>query len=446
MQRMVAALIAFCLLINQSATPAAAQDAVHEARIAAEAAHAIVRGSLNAATAQQHVPGYTTTPSESALFGRPDLADAAAERLAACSAAPLDPTCQALLGAITSANTPRTAVPATDPVVAAARAVAREPAQELGSLSTYYTGCTSIDGALTGDCPDDAFCLGEVCFSTAYLQDADFSQAMAVMEATRQAGIYLDPETLQVFQGEGNRCRDRLFNNCCSADASGAGMTNQSLFGTGSRLVYDVLMNADNRRFVYQGMSALLTGSGYSGAFTSYGVTVAVNGATLPTGAVTVFSGQSIVIAFNPWALAIAVVIYVVMSMMSCSEDEGLLAMKEGANLCHSVGSYCSSCIRALGSCVSCIERTTGKCCFNSLLARIINEQARQQFGKGWGDARNPDCSGFTVEQLQAMDFSAMDLTEFYASIVPVMPDAEAIRDANADRIAECYYGQGLCP
>ena len=42
---------------------------------------------------------------------------------------------------------------------------------------------------------------------------------------------------MQVFKGEGKRCRDRLFKNCCYSDSAGAGMTNQSLFGTGSRLV-----------------------------------------------------------------------------------------------------------------------------------------------------------------------------------------------------------------
>ena len=41
------------------------------------------------------------------------------------------------------------------------------------------------------------------------------------------------------------------------------------------------------------------------------------------------------------------------------------------------------------------------KCCFNSMLARIVNEQGRAQVGKGWGGAQSPDCSGFTVAQLQ---------------------------------------------
>lgn len=295
------------------------------------------------------------------------------------------------------------------------------------------------------NCPANVYCLGVNCFNTSYTNDTDFARSMSLMEAAREAGVYLDTNAMQVFKGEGNQCRDRLLKNCCYTDSAGAGMTNQSLFGTGSRLVFDVLMNADNREFLYQGAQALLLGGGFGGSFTTYGVTVAVNGAALPTGSAVLYSGQSVVVAFDPWSLAIAVVIYIAMSMTSCNADEGKLAMKEGAGLCRSIGTWCSSCIRILGKCVSCIEHTTGKCCFNSKLARIINEQGRAQVGKGWGSGRNPDCSGFTIAQLQSLDFSAMDLTEFYASIVPTLPNPGAIQGNNSSRLTTCYYGQGKC-
>ncbi len=295
------------------------------------------------------------------------------------------------------------------------------------------------------NCPSNVFCLQGNCYDISHANDADFARSMSMLEAAREAGVYLDTDRMQVFKGEDNRCRDRLLRNCCYADNAGAGMTNQSLFGTGSRLVYDVLMNAENRQFIYQGMSALLMGGGFSGTFTTYGVTVAVNGAALPAGSVAVYSGQSLVVAFDPWSLVIAVIIYVVMSASSCDEEEGKLAMKEGAGLCHAVGTYCSSCIRVLGSCVSCITHTTRKCCFNSMLARIVNEQGRTQVGKGWGSAQNPDCSGFTVAQLQSLDFAAMDLSEFYASLVPTLPNVATLQGQSSGRIPTCYYGQGRC-
>lgn len=312
--------------------------------------------------------------------------------------------------------------------------------------NTYRCPLTPGATVTASNCPANVFCIAGNCFNTTYTNDADFARSMSFMEAAREAGVYLDTDRMQVFKGESNRCRDRLLKNCCYADSAGAGMNNQSLFGTGSSLVYDVLMNAENQEFIKQGMQALLLGGGFSGSFTTYGVTVAVNGAALPAGSVVLYSGDSLVLAFDPWSLAIAVVIYIVMSMMSCNEDEGLLAMKEGARLCHTVGTWCSECISAFGNCVTCIEHTTSKCCFNSKLARIVNEQGRLQVGKTWGRARRPDCSGFTIAQLQSLDFAAMDLSEFYASIAPSLPNVGTIQGNNAARATTCYYGQGKCP
>jgi len=318
-----------------------------------------------------------------------------------------------------------------------------------GACEIYEDGYSCPVSAQTltaaSNCPTDVFCLNGNCFDIRAPKDPDFARSMSLLEAGREAGVYLDTDRMQVFKGEDNRCRDRLLKNCCYADSAGAGMTNQSLLGTGSRLVYDVLMNAGNREFLVQGMSAMLSGAGFNGSFTTYGVTVAVNGTALPAGSSVLYAGESVVLAFDPWSLAIAVLLYVAMSMLSCNENEGKLAMKEGARLCRTIGTWCSSCIRILGRCVSCIEHTTSKCCFNSVLARIVNQQGRVQVGKGWGTAQNPDCSGFSVTQLQTLDFGAMDLSEFYASLVPNLPNVEALQAQGSSRVPSCYYGQGRC-
>jgi conjugal transfer mating pair stabilization protein TraN len=310
---------------------------------------------------------------------------------------------------------------------------------------TYTCPIPAHTTTSASNCPGSVFCFQGSCFDISRPDDADFGRSMSMLEAAREAGVYLDTSLMQVFKGEENRCRNRLLKNCCYADGAGSGMTNQSLFGTGSRLVYDVLMNSENQQFIYQGMSALLLGGGFSGSFTAYGVTVAVNGAALPAGSVAVYSGQSMVVAFDPWSLVIAVIIYIILSMMSCNEEEGKLAMKEGAKLCHSVGTWCSTCVMVQGVCTSCLEHTTSKCCFNSMLARIVNEQGRAQIGKGWGDAQNADCSGFTVAQLQSLDFAAMDLSEFYASLVPLTPNLGELQTNSTGRIPTCYFGQGRC-
>ena len=111
--------------------------------------------------------------------------------------------------------------------------------------------------------------------------------------------------------------------------------------------------------------------------------------------------------------------------------------MKNDNRLCHSVGSYCSKKIPIIGSCV---QTTQTYCCFNSRLARILNEQGRAQLARGWGGAKGPDCSGFTVAQLQSLDFSRMDLTAFYTEIAPKMPDVGALQQQARQRV-NSYFG-----
>lgn len=89
--------------------------------------------------------------------------------------------------------------------------------------------------------------------------------------------------------------------------------------------------------------------------------------------------------------------------------------MKRGQRLCHEVGGYCSSKIPIIGTC---IEKTKSHCCYNSRLARIINEQGRGQIGKSWGSAKSPNCSGFTPAEFAAIDFSNIDMSEFTAEIM----------------------------
>jgi conjugal transfer mating pair stabilization protein TraN len=122
---------------------------------------------------------------------------------------------------------------------------------------------------------------------------------------------------------------------------------------------------------------------------------------------------------FNPVSFYIAIFIYAVEEVTKCDQDEQVLSLKRGQNLCVSVGSYCSN-----DGLFGCGEVTESYCCFNSHLARIINEQGRTQIGRTWGEPQLPDCTGFTLAQLQQLDFGAMDLTEFFNEILPSMPNS----------------------
>lgn len=132
--------------------------------------------------------------------------------------------------------------------------------------------------------------------------------------------------------------------------------------------------------------------------------------------------------------------------MQACKSDwkeTQELAQKREQGLCHFNWKWASS--KSLGIT---LEESESYCCFTSKLGRIINEQGRVQIGKSWGSVSNPDnpdCSGFTVSELQRLDFSKIDFSEFYVDIKPVVPSNQSLINQTSNSSANCYYGAGKC-
>lgn len=125
---------------------------------------------------------------------------------------------------------------------------------------------------------------------------------------------------------------------------------------------------------------------------------------------------------FSPSAFAAQQAIGFIQAFFTCkndmSEGEKSLAYRRGANLCVEVGEYCSKKVK-VGFIKLCRTKKKTYCCFNSKLARIINQEGRKQLGNvGWGTAKNPRCEGFTIEEFNSIDISKMDLSEFVDEIV----------------------------
>ncbi|MCL4780803.1 MAG: conjugal transfer protein TraN [Gammaproteobacteria bacterium] len=293
------------------------------------------------------------------------------------------------------------------------------------------TGTTST----VTNCGGQQFCMDGRCFDTGYAPDADFARSVAGLEAQREAGRYLDPNTLEVFKGYDNRCRKKLFGllNCCKGGGidgslfstmsliTGAG--GQAIGAIGSSYTYDALFTADAPDMVIAGFESLFGAGGGSSAL-----------AGLIAGDVSVGSFVTSLMP-GPWTIAMLAIQF--SGLLSCEQAEQVLAMKRDNRLCHSVGSYCSSRLPIIRTCV---ETTESYCCFNSRLSRIINEQGRAQLSRSWGGARNPNCSGFSLTQLQALDFSRMDLSEFYAEIAPTLPNLGDMQQ-RAEQKVNGYFG-----
>lgn len=260
----------------------------------------------------------------------------------------------------------------------------------------YQCKVAEATSATVTNCAGQQFCMEGNCFDTGSVPDPDFARAVSGMEAAREAGVYIDEATFQVFKGKDNRCSKSLLNNCCKGSSSRTnGLTNLAI-ASGSAYVFDVL-----------------GGPGMKSA---------------------------IVFGFDPTLFALAVAHMVVRQMLACDKDEVLVAVKRDHRLCHYVGEYCSRKINLLFAKI-CVEHTETYCCFNSKISRVINEAARTQLpGLGWGTPESPSCQGLSIAQFQEMDLSVVDFSEFYADIKPTEPNQTEITERAAAKV-KSYFG-----
>lgn len=97
-----------------------------------------------------------------------------------------------------------------------------------------------------------------------------------------------------------------------------------------------------------------------------------------------------------------------------CDIKDQQTAQLADSNYCIALGDFCAE--KWLGTCV---QRSKSYCCFNSMLAKLIQEQGRAQLPAkgGFGSAKHPRCDGFTLQEFQSLDFSKIDLGAYYGEI-----------------------------
>lgn len=120
----------------------------------------------------------------------------------------------------------------------------------------------------------------------------------------------------------------------------------------------------------------------------------------------------------------------------NCSPAERELARERHAGHTRYLGEYCAK--RILGIC---IHRERRWCVFGSKLGRILQEQGRAQLGIGWGS-----CRGFTVAEIEEIDFDALNLDEFTADLLDggtepsvSLPDTGSTQTLMRDRVRAFY-------
>lgn len=210
-------------------------------------------------------------------------------------------------------------------------------------------------------CSAPVDCESEDCEEISYQEDQNFAKAVSNLSILEQATMDLQDD-LSTFTGTLNKCSKDLVNyaDCCDMGGWGEDLG---------------------------GIVTSITTGGVAGV-----ASASLGGVLLPS----ISAGASVEIVNNIMG-------------GSCSTAEKDLYLRNQLRQCVYVGEYCSAEEDLTGTCFQ--EKHTS-CCFNSKLARIIQEQGRQQLGIGWGTAKNPNCSGIAIDDLQKVDFSQMDFSE----------------------------------
>ena len=164
--------------------------------------------------------------------------------------------------------------------------------------------------------------------------------------------------------------------------------------------------------------------------------------------------GQMIgsIISFIGWVYLIYQIVKIIASLIfKCKESELSFGVQLRNRMCHYVGSYCSKRV-SLGFTNKCLYKTQSYCCFSSPLSRIMIEQMRAQgIGPPWGTGKRPNCEGIAIAQLETVDWSRVDLSEweailFEAGLVPDPrnPPTNFIPTATHAGVATGPSGEGL--
>lgn len=315
------------------------------------------------------------------------------------------------------------------------------------TMATRRYVCEAPEKTLEiGQVCDDTVCINGVCQKREEANTDAFLQSAALLEVAREAASYADAGKGTVFEGIASGCTVKAagFSCCKRADAADAAELSNSAFEVavtagvdagfeliktvGSPYVYDVLSS-------HEALSSLLTnlygeaGTGvYSPNFSFYGVSVARDAA------------GSLTMNFSPAAFFAAVAMQYLTEYFTCTKEDQLHAMREAAGLCRYVGSYC-----AKKSGLGCLEKKESWVCFNSRLARLVQEGARWELNLGWGTPEEPLTRGITFEELRRLDFTKIDLTAAIGEVSRVnaakltgqLPDASAANARMKTRVSD---------
>lgn len=261
----------------------------------------------------------------------------------------------------------------------------------------------------------ESICQHGLCTPTDDAPNTNLTDTIAKLEIARQAAVYGDYDGLRFFSGTAETCRNKLGGVSCCKGKVRASYSNENALGAsyifasqiaketvktlGSPYVNDILMSHDTMASVMTKLYGEAAMKAYSPSLSYYGLSVS-------------YASGSLQFSFDPWTFFAMVAIDVATDYLSCTQEEQALQLKRGSESCLYVGSVCTE--FNLGRCQ---EKTESYCCYNSRLARLVQEAAHEQLGLSWGDITAADCRGLTAYEFSQLDLSTIDIDELRAMI-----------------------------
>ncbi len=336
-------------------------------------------------------------------------------------------------------------------------------------------------------CENQTYCPDGRCWDTGYKANNEFGEAISLFSGSQQAARYFNANDFQIFKGYPAACAHRLglVLNCCAKNwfgdllydavhaaealrppsfgSGGGGGGDEQLFNDKT---YDFLFAKDSSGQLAAGLRAVGTMKGEA-----VGIYNDIKDQDWKKAMVRLLitSPKAIIDSgINASIDGIVQMTSLFGLIDGCSEDDKLTQEKKKNHLCIDVGSRCVTEVPITGWCW---EREYRSCCFNSMLAKLVNDQGRKQLlekqiagqlqppnlarslfpanasnpNQRFGTGASPNCLGFSVDQLRAIDFSLLDLTPFLATIDPKLPNKDALIARLSSMYANCAGGTGQC-
>jgi hypothetical protein len=134
------------------------------------------------------------------------------------------------------------------------------------------------------------------------------------------------------------------------------------------------------------------------------------------------FEGSTLAAIMGPvgWVMMVQDIGKLLSSLFfACQQEEMELWQKKKLQTTVYIGKECSECLfeGLAGSCTTtdwrCVAYTEKHCVYENMLGKLIQEGIRgdaHQLGLAFGTYSDPDCTGISIEQLQQLDWSKVDM------------------------------------